>query len=87
MHDITSNFDGKVVGRTVCEGLDPDGSKRLVVLTNQDGKVTREFIAGTGKYEGMVEVTTTVQGMGALPVIKQGTNQGCNRQTGTYKLK
>lgn len=85
---LSSNFDGKVVGRSVCEGLDPeDGSKRLVVTTNQDGKVTREFIAGTGKYEGLVEVTANLQNVGGLSAIKPGTTQGCGRSTGTYKMK
>jgi hypothetical protein len=31
--------------------------------------------------------TTAVQLMGPFPVIKPGTFQNCNRQTGTYKLK
>ncbi len=48
--------------------------------------MTREFVVGTGKYEGMV-TTGTVEPLGPFPVIKAGTFQDCNHQTGTYKLK
>ena len=55
-------------------------------MARADGKVTREFVAGTGKYEGM-ETSGTVEPLGPFPVIKAGTIQDCNHQTGTYKLK
>ena len=29
----------------------------------------------------------TIEPLGPFPVIKAGTFQDCNRQTGTYKLK
>ncbi len=51
-----------------------------------DGSLTRETVAGSGKYEGMT-VTGTVHPLGSFPVIKAGTFQDCNHQTGTYKLK
>jgi len=71
----------------VCEAIDADGDKRLTNFSiGSDGKVTREFVVGTGKYEGMV-TSGTVEPLGPFPVIKDGTFQNCNHQTGTYKLK
>jgi hypothetical protein len=32
-------------------------------------------------------VTGTVEQLGPFPAIKDGTFQGCNHRTGTYKLK
>ena len=84
---MTAVLGGKSTGSTVCEAIDADGDKRLSYFSlGSDGKVTREFIAGTGKYEGMVTVGT-VEPLGPFPVIKAGTIQDCNHQTGTYKLK
>jgi hypothetical protein len=83
---VNHSFDGKVGATTICEAIDKDGHKRLSFFSTHDGKVVRETIAGTGKYEGVV-MTGTVQPMGPFPVIKPGTFQNCNRQSGTYKLK
>jgi hypothetical protein len=84
---MNDSFSGKTTGRTVCEAIDGDGDKRLNAFsTTSDGKVTREFVAGTGKYEGMV-TSGTVESLGPFPVAKAGTFQACNHQTGTYKLK
>ena len=83
---MNHSFAGKAGGTTVCEGIDKDGHKYLSYFSNQDGKLVREEVAGTGKFEGMVR-TATVQPLGPFPVIKPGTFQSCNRQTGTYKLK
>jgi hypothetical protein len=84
---MSASFAGKNSGSTVCESTDADGNKRLSSFSvGSDGKVTREFIAGTGKYEGMV-TSGTVEPLGPFPVIKAGTFQACNHQTGTYKLK
>jgi hypothetical protein len=84
---LNTSLDGKLSGSSVCEVTDPDGDKRFNVFTFQaDGKVTRETVAGTGKYDGMV-VTTKVENLPPFPTAKPGTFQGCNRQTGTYKLK
>jgi hypothetical protein len=85
---MNSQFDGKASGNTVCQGVDLDGDKRLTYFSlGADGKTTRQFITGTGKYEGMVESATTVQPLGPFPVVKAGTFSDCNHQTGTYKLK
>jgi len=84
---MDASLGGKNTGSTVCEAADADGNKRLTYFSvGSDGKVTREFVVGTGKYEGMV-TTGTVEPLGPFPVIKAGTFQNCNHQTGTYKLK
>ena len=84
---MNASLDGKNTGSTVCEAIDPDGDRRLAYFSlGNDGKVTRENITGTGKYEGMV-ATGAVQPLGPFPVVKEGTFQDCNHQTGTYKLK
>jgi hypothetical protein len=51
-----------------------------------DGTIVRQLIAGTGRYEGM-EMSGTVTPLGPFPVLKPGTFQDCNRQTGTYELR
>ncbi len=84
---MNTMMDSKAGGGNVCEAVDKDGDKRLTRFTiAADGKVSREAIAGTGKYEGLV-TTSTVTMIGPFPSIKAGTFQGCNRQSGTYKLK
>jgi len=84
---MNASLDGKSTGSTVCEAIDADGDKRLSYFSlGSDGKVTRENITGTGKFEGMV-ATGTVKPLGPFPVVKAGTFQDCNHQTGTYKLK
>ena len=79
-------FGKRTSGIATCEAVDRDGDKRLAFFTVSDGKVVRENVIGTGKYEGMV-AEGTVQPLGPFPTIKAGTFQNCNRQTGTYKLK
>jgi hypothetical protein len=84
---MNASLGEKNSGSAVCEATDADGNKRLTHFSvGSDGKVTREFVVGTGKYEGMV-TSGTVQPLGPFPVIKEGTFQDCNHQTGTYKLK
>jgi hypothetical protein len=83
-----SSLSGKTTGMTVCEAIDVDGDKRLTYYSlAADGKVTREAVTGTGKYEGMVVSGSKYEPIGPFPTIKVGTTQTCNRQTGTYKLK
>jgi hypothetical protein len=83
---MNASLGGKNTGTAVCESVDRDGDKRLSYFSTSEGKVTRETVAGTGKYDGMV-MSATVQPLGPFPVIKEGTLQDCNHQTGTYKLK
>jgi hypothetical protein len=80
-------FPGKpMTGTLVCEGIDAQGDKSLSHYVFDGPNTVRTEIAGTGKYEGMVATGTAVS-TGPFPVIKPGTFQSCNRQTGTYKLK
>lgn len=84
---MMASFDGKRTGGSVCEGVAKDGDKRLTHFRyGSDGKLVREAVSGTGKYEGLV-ASGTVQAVGSPPEIKTGTVQICNHQTGTYKLK
>ncbi|MEX2198680.1 MAG: hypothetical protein WD886_07700 [Burkholderiales bacterium] len=83
-----ASFEKKLQFLTVCEGVDRDGDKRLTHFeTGADGKTVRRFVAGTGKYEGMIETSAGIEPLGPFPTAKPGTFQNCNRQTGTYKLK
>jgi len=75
---MNASLGGKNSGSAVCEAIDADGDKRLTNFSiGSDGKVTREFVVGTGKYEGMV-TSGTVEPLGPFPVIKDGTFQNCN---------
>jgi hypothetical protein len=52
---LRTSLGGKDANTTVCEVVLPDGDKLLNVFTlGSDGKMTREAVAGTGKYEGIV---------------------------------
>jgi len=82
----SATFDGKTFGSSSCEAVDKDGDKRLTHFTTADGKTVRQDVAGTGKFEGMT-TDTVVKPLGAYTPIKPGTFQGCNQQSGTYKLK
>jgi hypothetical protein len=73
-------------GTTVCEAVDAQGDKSLTHFTTEGTRGARTAVVGTGKYEGMVSTGTTAP-VGVFPVIKPGTFQNCNRQTGTYKMK
>lgn len=79
-------IDGKASASYYCESIDKDGDKFLLRGTNEGPKGKLEAIAGTGKYEGMVR-TGISESLGVFPPIKPGAFTGCNRQTGTYKLK
>lgn len=82
-----ASLGGRQSSITVCEVVDQDGDKRLSYFSlAADGKLVREAVTGTGKYAGMTQ-TSSVQPLGPFPVIKPGTFQNCNQQTGTYKLK
>ena len=83
---MVTSFDGKISGMTACESVDQDGDKRLSSFSVQDNKTVRTQVAGTGKYEGMVQ-SGDFERAPAFPTVKPGTYQQCNRQTGTYKLK
>src|SRR5438445_6075807 len=51
---MDTNIQGRRGGGNMCEVTDPDGDKRLNAFRIEpDGKVVREMVGGTGKYEGM----------------------------------
>lgn len=79
-------YGAKPTGIVACESVDRDGDKSLTHYEVGPDGAKRTAIAGTGKFEGMVSAGTT-QTLGPFPIIKAGTFQNCNRQTGTYKLK
>lgn len=84
---MNSSFGGRTAGNTVCEALDPDGDKRLTYFSfGRGGGLVKEVISGTGKYDGMISDGETIP-LGPFPVVKPGTFQDCNHQTGTYKMK
>jgi len=84
----TTVFDGKTGYTRYCDALFHAGDKILGVFTSgaEDNHFNRGTIVGTGRYEGI-----TLDGKGELlgpfPQQKPGTTQGCNHQTGIYKLK
>lgn len=83
----STNFEGKQTNSNVCESVDPGGDKRLSQFVLAEDGVTRRIqVAGTGKFDGMTQ-ETKVSGNTVGPVVKPGTTQSCNRQTGTYTLK
>lgn len=84
---MTLSFDGKMSGGSVCEGKDKDGDKRLTRFAYDDeGKLQRQEIAGTGKFDGMA-TTTTYRPLGPPREIKPGIFEYCTKNTGTYKFK
>jgi hypothetical protein len=85
---LATMFDGKGTNTTVCESLGADGGDKILTRFSvaSDGKATREVIAGTGKYEGLVS-SGIAEPLGPFPSAKLGTFQACNHQTGTYKMK
>jgi len=84
---MVASFDGKRTGGSVCEGLAKDGDKRLTQFRyDSDGKLVRDAVAGTGKYDGLVTVGTT-RDAGPPVEMKTGPVQLCIQQNGTYKLR
>jgi hypothetical protein len=84
---MNASLGGKNSQNTLCEAVDRDGDKQLAYLVlGSDGKVTREVISGTGKFEGL-QMSGTMVPLGTYPTIKPGTFQNCNHQTGTYRMK
>ena len=83
---MSSSIEGKSTGTNLCESIDKDGDKILSRNISEAPKQVHTVLVGTGKYEGMVRGGTS-ESLGQFTTIKPGTFQGCNRQTGTYKLK
>jgi len=84
---LSTNFNGKQTNQNTCVSVDKDGDKRVGTFTVlEDGTTKRAQVAGTGKFDGMSQ-TTEATPYAAGHVVKPGTIQQCNRQTGTYTLK
>ena len=84
---LSTVFSGKNVYSHYCELVFAGGDKILATFSpGPDGTSIRDTVAGTGKYEGL-ELRGKVLQVGPYPVVKPGTFQNCNHQTGTYKLK
>jgi len=85
---MTAVVEGKRSGGSFCEAVAKDGDKRLTQFRyDNEGKLVREALVGTGKYDGMVLTGSTVKAIGPTSVPKTGTAEACNQQTGNYKLK
>ena len=84
---MNTSLNGKNTQNTLCETVDRVGDKQLaLVLLASDGRITRDVIAGTGKFEGL-QMSGSMVPVGTFPTIKPGTFQNCNHQTGSYKMK
>lgn len=83
---FTGTIDGKSSGMNFCETIDKDGDKMLVRNSVDGPKNSLDTLTGTGKYEGFVR-TGVAESLGVFPAAKPGMIQGCNRGTGTYKMK
>ncbi len=83
---LSTNVNGTKSNINTCEAVDSDGDKMLTRQTGDGKKYETVTLAGTGKYEGIVRTGNMVN-LGSIPPAKEGTVQGCFRQTGTYKLK
>jgi len=85
----TASLDGRQSGSLACIAVAQDGAKRFTRFWyDADGKMQRETVGGTGKYDGLV-TTGTVHTVKEPQGIKQGTQtvDYCARNVGTYKLK
>ena len=83
---FTRNIEGKSSGMNLCEAVDKDGDKILAQNIYEGPRSKNDAITGTGKYEGIVR-SGIADSLGVFPAPKPGSIQGCNHQTGTYKLK
>jgi hypothetical protein len=81
-----SSNEGKSTSAYFCQAVDMDGDKFMAHGVFDGTKTVTDAFGGTGKYEGMVR-TGTSESPGPYPTPEAGTFTGCNRQTGTYKMK
>lgn len=83
---LNMSLNGKNSIENICEAFALDGDKILTRFSSTSGgAVSREVVAGTGKYEGLVS-TGVAKPLGPFPSAKPGAFQACNHQTGTYKM-
>jgi len=68
-----------------CVFQDVSGDKFHGTDTATPQAYTVELLGGTGKFKGITG-SATVERLGAMTPVRQGTLQGCRRITGSYKL-
>jgi hypothetical protein len=82
--------DGRFEDAGYCVLVDADGDKWLMKYATAIGpdsfRGTWDAVHGTGKYAGMT-ATGEYKTLGPIPAVQSGGLQGCNRNSGTYKLR
>lgn len=68
-----------------CVFQDASGDRFHATDTATPQAYTVEMLGGTGKFKGITG-SATVERLGAMTPVRQGTLQGCRRVTGSYKL-
>jgi hypothetical protein len=68
-----------------CMYQDPAGDKVYATDASTPQGYTWQFLGGTGKFEGIAG-SGTVERLGNMSYVRQGTVQGCRRVLGTYRL-
>lgn len=68
-----------------CVFQDSSGDKFHVADTAAPQVYSAEMLGGTGKFKGITG-SATIERLGAISPVRQGTLQGCRRITGSYKL-
>lgn len=68
-----------------CLFQDAGGDKFHVADTASPQAYTVEMLGGTGKFKGITG-SASIERLGAMTPVRQGTLQGCRRVTGSYKL-
>jgi hypothetical protein len=82
-----ASINGKRMGLSFCEGIAPNGDKRLTRFWyDADGKIQREELGGTGRYEGLV-TTGSVRQVAPAEEVSPDVQKYCNHLTGTYRMK
>jgi len=85
-------LDGKYSDSGYCVTVDADGDKFLMnfktgpVPAGELATGTWTAVGGSGKYQGMMAKASYKAIRAVAPAVPGGF-QGCNRNTGTYKLK
>ena len=68
-----------------CVFQDASGDKFHVADSATPQAYAAELLGGTGKFNGITG-NATIERLGAMTPVRQGTLQGCRRITGSYKL-
>ncbi|MFH1870533.1 MAG: hypothetical protein ABIG36_07895 [Pseudomonadota bacterium] len=68
-----------------CVFQDASGDKFHVTDTASPQAYTAELLGGTGKFKGITG-SASIERLGTMTPVRQGTLQGCRRITGSYTL-